>query len=112
MSPAQLPGLPPLAVEAERATLPNGQEVEVRGLTRREVLATAEDGLAGRPELAGLERAAAYEVYVLACGTDTPIEAARAWYEAAPSAYVDPVVTAITNLSGLGDVGKASGGDS
>ena len=108
--PAQLPGLPPLAIEGERVALPNGQEVEVRGLTRREVLG-AED-LDERRELEGLGRAERYEVYVMACGTDSPLDAARTWYEAAPSAYVDPIVSRISHLSGLGDTGKASGEDS
>jgi len=99
-------GLPHFDPERRVVELPGGVSVEVRGLSRREFLARPRvDEDDENPDLAELE------VFMLAHGTDTPIEDARAWYDTAPAAVVGPVIEAIYAVSGVSvDEGKGGGG--
>lgn len=81
--------LPPVDLPRETVTLEGGAAVEIRGLTRGEVMRM--QGLGEKTE-----------VHVLALGTDTPLEEARAWYETAPSRDVETIAHAIMRLSGMG----------
>ena len=92
------------AKRGEVVTLPDGRKVTVRGLTRREVVAISDIP-------PGPDRNHQVEIHLLAYGTDTPVDEAAAWYEDEDNATVDPLVKAINARSGLGDTGKASGGD-
>lgn len=97
-------GLPRIEPPRRRVELPDGTTVEVRGMRQRDVLAIND-----LPE--GPGRTSEVEIHTLACGTDTPPDEARAWYESVPSTFVAPLVKAIADLSGLGDAGKGSGED-
>jgi hypothetical protein len=91
-------------VELQRGTvdLSDGSTVEFRALLRREVLDLADAAKDGAREL---------EPAMIAVATDTPLEDARAWWEAAPSDAVDALVEAIASLSGMdGKLGKGSDG--
>lgn len=95
--------LPAIAPPTREVVLPDGARLVVRGLRRRELLAV--------DEITGPERAAEIEIFMIACGTDTPADEVRAWYDPAPAEYVTPLMEAIGGLSNLTDGGKASGGD-
>lgn len=84
--------LPPTELPRETVALAGGQEVEIRGLTRGEVM-----------RMQGLGEKV--EVHLLALGTDTPLEDARAWYEQAPSRDVETIAHAVMRLSGMGKDG-------
>lgn len=87
--------LPAVDLPRETVTLSGGQTVEVRGLTRGEVM---------RMQGLGDET----EIHVLALGTDTDLDEARAWHKQAPSATVEAIANAVMRLSGLGrdDAGR------
>lgn len=88
-------GLPSIACPTEEVDV-GGQTITVRGLTRGETL-EMQRTLAGGADLDVI----GLEVYLIAHGTDTPLEEARAWHAAAPSAVVEPLTSAISRLSGL-----------
>lgn len=81
--------LPSVDLPRETVTLAGGQVVEIRGLTRGEVM-----------KMQGLGEKT--EVHVLALGTDTPLEDARTWWETAPSRDVETIAHAVMRLSGMG----------
>lgn len=83
--------LPKILAQHSTITV-EGETVDIRSLTRAEVAKIrkmAADG-ATLDEL---------EMVVLQYGTDTPKEDVVAWYETTPSHAVDPIITAIRELS-------------
>jgi hypothetical protein len=84
-------GLPTVKIPSETIRLSDGQTLEVRGLTRGEALSM--QGLA--------EDVLEVEVHLLAYGTDTPLDEARAWHKDAPASAVEPITSAVARLSGL-----------
>jgi hypothetical protein len=96
-------GLPNGGLPRATVTLPDGQEVEVRGLKREEAL-----------KVSGIDTddIVAWEKWLLTHGTDTPFDETEAWYAEASSAVVLPLVSKILDLSGMGSgSGKESGED-
>lgn len=83
--------LPTINLPRETVTLSDGSAVEVRGLTRGEAY-DMRDHAEDPREL---------EIRMLAYGTDVGLDEARAWHNTAPTAVIDPLVTAISRLSGL-----------
>jgi hypothetical protein len=94
-------GLPTGGLPREKVTLPDGQEVEVRGLNREEALKVSE---------IDTDDVVAWEKWLLTHGTDTPFKKTEAWYAQAGTRMVLPLVNKILELSGMGnDSGKESG---
>lgn len=97
-------GLPVVACTTGQAVLPDGQTVDIRGLTRTEALAIRAamgDGID------------AVEKLTIAAATATDITEVDTWYATAPQDAVEALVNAIAKLSGLdGDAGKDEGADS
>lgn len=81
--------LPSIGIPRGTVTLSDGSAVEVRGLTRAEVLSM--DGL----------DAPTIEARLVQFGTDTPAEDAQAWYDASPAHDVGQVVDKVMELSKL-----------
>lgn len=83
--------LPTITNPRDTVALSDGVTVEVRGLTRGEAY-----------ELRALEDdEREFEVRLIAYGTDTPIDDARKWHASAPTGAVDPIVLAVSRLSGF-----------
>ena len=95
-------GLPTVSLPRETVSLPDGQTIEIRALSRAEVFRLgehADDPVEG-------------EIVALAHATDTPVEEVRSWYEGAPYPIVQALATAIRRLSGTDeDAGKESSED-
>lgn len=93
--------LPSIALPRETVTV-GGESVEVRGLSRGEVIALkpAMERVAASDDPPGRD-IRALEVALLAHGMDAPRDDAERWYDAAPSSVVAPLVEAISRLSGM-----------
>lgn len=85
--------LPKVALPTETLTI-DGQEVPVRGLSRKEVLALSE--LKDTPEKA--------DVLAVAWGCGVTEDEAAEWLDSSPSNVTIQVVGKVMELSGLGDV--------
>jgi hypothetical protein len=81
--------------------MPDGQTLEIRGLSRHEAITIGNMS----------EELIEIEVHCLSYGTNTPLDEARKWYESAPVSAVQPILKAISRLSGLDDLGKEQSGD-
>lgn len=102
-------GLPTVALPRETLTLPGGQTVEVRGLSRGEavtlkplmeaVASDNGDGPTSGPAIRSLE------VALISRGCDVTEAEAEAWYDAAGTEVVTPMVTRIMALSALDEGG-------
>jgi hypothetical protein len=104
--------LPTIPLPAEVVQLSAGDPVPIRSLTREE---TFHLSAMKRQDLDALTPAEAEavtteaEVYIIACGTDTPEADVRAWRAVTPSPDVDALLSAIgrlSRLSGRGTDGK------
>lgn len=92
-------GLPNyVALPRETITLPDGQTLELRGLSRAEVL-----------RLGVLDDQVEGEASALAWATDTPLEEARAWHAKAPFKTVQFILEELGRLSGTADT-EGNGG--
>lgn len=76
----------------------DGQQIQLRGLSRGEVLSVK------------TETPAEMEVQLLAFGLDMNSEEVKAWYDATPSSAVQKLVEKVMALSGLDDLGNAPRG--
>lgn len=92
--------LPDIARASAVVELDGGHAVTVRGLSRGESLQIS--------RLSTEEDVLEMEVAIIAFGTDTPIEDARAWHRSVPFQAVQPVIDRIVELSGLNGLGKVS----
>lgn len=85
-------GLPPVAIRRSFVDVGADEKVSVRSLTS--------------PEMAKIQKLVdsgdlvESEVAIVAMGTDTPPEEARAWYEAVPRSAVEAVLDEIQVLIG------------
>lgn len=86
--------LPEFSIRSETLEI-DGERFTVRGLYRGEALGLQELASEDRPQ-------SEIEPIVLAAGLDEPLEAIADWYRELPSHVVDPLVTAILRLSGMG----------
>lgn len=84
--------LPELALPSSTVDI-GGVQVVIRSLTRAEAYRAK--------ELVGDEDAA--ETFLIACGTDSTVEEAKAWRDATAFDAVTPLVAAILKLSGITD---------
>lgn len=89
-------GLPKVALPTDIIEVA-GEKVEVRGLSRSEVLKLSEYN--GDPDAA--------ENYILAIGANVSIEEATDWRNSVPADVVSPILERIVQLSGLDELGKA-----
>lgn len=87
-------GLPTVNLPRATAELPDGTKLEIRALTRAEIM-RGQDAKVG--DSTGLE------VYVLATALEMPEEKVRVWYENTPAGVVDVLIQAIRELSGLAE---------
>jgi hypothetical protein len=78
----------------------DGEIVLIRSLTRKEVAEAQQLAGGDWPEL---------ELFVIACGTDTPIDEAREWYSKSPNHVPAAISTAIRELSRLDEEAQKSG---
>jgi hypothetical protein len=92
-------GLPNVSLKTRTVEI-DGQQVEVRELSRGEAMALAQQADESDP--------AAQERRVLAFAMDVPLEQVEAWYDGAPSGVVQRLVTTIMALSGLDDLPNGS----
>jgi len=79
-----------------------GEAFDIRALTRAEA-ARCQKMVRDGVSLADLE------IAVIAAGTDTPRDEAKAWYETTPSHAVDQLIIAIKDLSRLDEGAQKSG---
>jgi Asp/Glu/hydantoin racemase len=78
----------------------DGEVVLIRSLTRREV--------AQGQQLSSGEDWTELEVFVISCGTDTPLEETREWYSKAPNHVPGVISSAIRELSRLDEEAQKS----
>lgn len=92
--------LPAVPFKRRKVELADGIAVEVRELTQEENILLA--GMHGDPDAASL--------FLIARGTDTPEDDARAWRASSPAAAADRITKAVAELSGLMEGAQKSGG--
>ncbi|HEX7277780.1 MAG TPA: hypothetical protein VF244_10440 [Acidimicrobiales bacterium] len=83
--------LPIYACAHEDVTLPDGQVVPVRGLSRAEAIQVR----AAAPDNAAMEK------LTLSAGLDASADDIDAWYATTPTSVVEQLVDTIVRLSGL-----------
>jgi hypothetical protein len=90
--------------DPERKSLDvDGEVVLIRSLTRKEVAQAQQLGAAGGGDWSELE------LFVIACGTDTPLEETREWYAKAPNHVPATISDAIRELSRIDEEAQKSG---
>lgn len=86
-----LPTPPEAGLERATHTMPDGQEVSIRALSRAEALLFAD-----------LETTADKDAFVIACSTDSTLEEVEAWFRKMPSDQVEGLSRRCAALSGWG----------
>lgn len=105
--------LPILVCPRDTFACSDGQEIEIRGLSRAEAIATRALGREGDKEVTPDERAVLVEIYCICHAVGVSEAEARDWHSVSPSGDVERLVDAIATLSGLNsDVGKDDAGGS
>lgn len=95
-------GLPVLTNPTATFQLNGGPPIEIRGLTRGEVIAINEKGT----DLEEVGAIQALETTVIAFATGTPLQEVIPWYQSAPAAAVQELVQEIMKITGLTDLQK------
>lgn len=87
-------GLPTVTLPRATAELPDGSKVEIRALTRAEVMKAQQMADPGD-----------IEIFVLSRALDEQDELVRQFYESTSAGVIDLLLQAIRELSGLGEDG-------